>query len=170
MKPTITITPSEYKGWTLCYNESHDRQSDWQASKGAMFIGATKPESLICKIDESEKVTVRFTTPIPILHWDYQERELLTAKIHTLADNRVYYRNKDGEQVVALFDLQPGQNEHKKFYHDDKHNVAIIRKRRVLQAQRNKLDAEINELGKRFHRVTDADILVAADADSRTKA
>ena len=165
MKPSIKIEPTEYRGWTLSYSESHDHQSDWKAEKGEATCHARNPEALCWEIDKMEKRTARVKPPIHALYHNGYSTGLKPATIHTVIDNMVYFTSEGEEQCAYLKDMaikEDGESGRRRFLHDTKENRSKLDKIASLHAKASELNQQARQIEKTLKQVTDADVIIAA--------
>lgn len=167
-KIKVILDPQEYRGWTLSFCKSHDRQSDWQARKNGAFLSANCPEQLYWKIEEEEKQAQRIEPPIRALWkspWGGRPG-WIQVEIHTLVGKGCHFRVvEDGQEHFANlrdFSLDRESNRERRFIHDSTENRDLMAEARKEEEKMNRASRKMEELLARLRPVSDADVEIAA--------
>lgn len=166
--PTVTISPTTYKGWNLSYRDDHQNRNNWSGRKSGDSVFADTPQLLLAAIDEHEQVTARLNPPIKALVRGKYSSSFVPCVIHSVCRHQIYYTEKNGKENVSLLDyLKPGNTDSHRdlFIHDTKGNHALLAKGVKLMKQSSLLKKQAEELTKSVKCVLDADILIAAKKD-----
>lgn len=164
-EPTITITPSEYKGWKMEFDEhadGHNRQFFF-ARKGKQFVDAHNLKTLMVVIDKAEKLTVKFKTPIKCMMQLYGKWERLS--VHTICGDTIYWISSEGEQGSEF--LSNLKNEHRTLYLDTPENVNRINDTVKIRKKAEDLTRKADDLKKKWIKLTEADLMLAAKEGSK---
>lgn len=164
-EPKITIEPSSYRGWEMEFNEHADgfNVPFFKARKGRQTVQASSPKGLMHEIDNAEKLTAKFKTPIKAMRQGYGEWERIN--VHTVCGDRIYYVDAKGEQGSEF--ITNINNDHRPIYLDTAENVERINEVVKLQKRASDLSRKADEIKKTWIKLTEADIMLAAREDSK---
>lgn len=164
-EPTITITPSEYRGWEMEFNEHADgfNAPFFNASKGRQRVQASSPKGLIHEIDNAEKLTAKINPPIKCLYRDYSK--WIRINVHTVCGDRFYYSDDKGEQSSEFF--RNLESDHRTILMDTPENVSLINEAVKLNNKAAELTRKAEELKKKWEKLTEAEILIALKGGSK---
>lgn len=161
----ITITPSQYRGWTMEFNEHGDGfdRRFFTARKGQQFAQANSPKGLIVEIDAAEKLAAKLNPTIKCLYRDYHKWERI--EIHTVCGDRVFYVDEKGEQGSEfLRNIEAG---HREFLLDIPENVSLINEGAKMHKKAADLTRKAEDLNKKKIKLSEADIQIAVKEQAK---
>lgn len=158
----IKLVPGEYRGFALSWSNQSSGKN-FRGTKGLKDVFAASPSELIAEIDKIEKITARISPPIKALMRDDYSGKREPVEIHTVIDDKVYFKKQSGEEGLCwLKDMRPDAEKKRKFIQCCKANEKTLQKYRKQADKIRFMSAMNEELLKRLIPVTDADVLIAA--------
>jgi hypothetical protein len=177
-RPTLTLHPSIYKGWTLTV-QINDHHSDERPIGSLTFYGrkndlclkSTSLDDLTGQIDRNERTSVKLTPPLAAFHLASGSHKWERVQILEVVAESFVYRREDGRESSApLAALLPkdasdyGYNG--RFIAASQHNLDVFAASNRLKEQIAKLSDEERAVRNQLVGLRESDISACVPSTS----